>query len=142
MCVTQAMHSLGIGTMHDMRSVLTGVFWPSLRSPQYTLREKATTWRAKFSTGVSVLWNEMVTTDLARVVARLDVPLYLFHGVHDYTCSYPLAREFFEKVEAPLKGFYTFDRSAHSPIFEEPEKARRIMRDDVLAGRNDLADAR
>ena len=138
----KAMHSLGIGTMHDMRSVLTGIVWPSLRSPQYTLREKAATWRTKLSTGVSVLWEEMVTTDLSQEVARLDVPLYLLHGVHDYTCSYPLAREFFQRVEAPVKGFYTFDRSAHSPIFEEPRRVRRIMREDVLAGRNDLADAR
>ncbi len=39
-----------------------------------------------------------------------------------------------------LEGFYTFDRSAHSPVLEEPEKARRIMREDVLAGTNSLAD--
>jgi len=33
----RAMHRLGVGTTHDMRSHLSGVFWPSLRSPQYTL---------------------------------------------------------------------------------------------------------
>ena len=39
-----------------------------------------------------------------------------------------------------MKGFYTFEESAHSPIFEEPERVRRIMREDVLPERVGLAD--
>jgi hypothetical protein len=39
-----------------------------------------------------------------------------------------------------LKGFYTFQDSAHSPMFEEPERALRILREDALPVRNDLAD--
>jgi pimeloyl-ACP methyl ester carboxylesterase len=42
----EAMHRLGVGTTHDMKSVLSGVIWPSLRSPQYTLSEKIGMWRA------------------------------------------------------------------------------------------------
>jgi hypothetical protein len=41
-----------------------------------------------------------------------------------------------------LKGFYTFEQSAHSPMFEEPEKTVRVLREDVLAGANSLADAK
>ncbi len=37
-------------------------------------------------------------------------------------------------------GFYTFERSAHNPVMEEPQKACRIMREDVLAGTNSHAD--
>lgn len=136
----RAMHRLGVGTTHDMKSVLSGVVWPSLRSPQYTLAEKAKMWRGKLSSGASVLWDEMLATDLAERVTELTLPAYFFHGIHDYTVSYPLAKDYFERLKAPLKGFYSFDRSAHSPILEEPEKARRIMRLDVLAGANSLAD--
>jgi hypothetical protein len=39
-----------------------------------------------------------------------------------------------------LRGFYTFEQSAHSPAFEEPEKALSILLADVLAGTNGLAD--
>jgi hypothetical protein len=39
-----------------------------------------------------------------------------------------------------MKGFYTFEHSAHSPLFEEPDKVQRILREDVLAGVNSLAD--
>jgi pimeloyl-ACP methyl ester carboxylesterase len=136
----RAMHRLGVGTTHDMKSVLSGIFWPSLRSPQYTPGEKIKMWRGKLSSGVSVLWDEMLATDLAEQVTELALPAYFFHGIYDYTVSYQLAKDYFGKLEAPLKGFYTFYRSAHSPMLEEPEKARRIMREDVLAGANSLAD--
>jgi hypothetical protein len=65
--------------------------------------------------------------------------LAIFHGIYDYTCSYAEAKSYFEKLKAPLKGFYTFEQSAHSPVFEEPEKTR-FLREDVLAGANSLAD--
>jgi len=32
-----------------------------------------------------------------------------------------------------MKGFYTFEQSAHSPMFEEPEKMQKVLREDVLA---------
>ena len=136
----RAMHSLGIGTTHEIKSVVSGIVLPSLKSPQYTLHEKVKMWRGKFSSGVSALWNEMLTTNLAETLTELALPAYFLHGVYDYTCSYTLSKSYFEQLKAPLKGFYKFDRSAHSPILEEPEKAGRILGDDVLAGVNDLAD--
>ena len=136
----RAMHSLGIGTTRDINSVVTGIVLPSLKSPQYTLREKVKMWRGKFSYGVSALWNEMVATNLAESLTELALPIYFLHGVYDYTCSYTLAKGYFEQLKAPLKGFYTFERSAHSPIFEEPQKAAKILRDNVLARVNNLAD--
>ena len=44
------------------------------------------------------------------------------------------------RLVAPVKGFYTFERSAHSPMFEEPERTLTIIRDDVLTGGARLAD--
>lgn len=137
-----AMHTLGIGTTHDMRSVLSGIMWPSLTHPEYTLAEKINLWRGKMASGVSALWQANITTDLAQTTPKLDIPVYFLHGIHDYTCSYPLAQAYFTQLEAPVKGFYSFAHSAHSPIFEEPDKTRQILVEDVLAGTNRLADAR
>ena len=78
----------------------------------------------------------MISTDLSEKIVSFDIPIYFFHGKYDYTCSYTLAKTYFEKIKAPLKGFYTFEKSAHSPIFEEPMKTLEIMKDDVLAGKN------
>ena len=137
-----AMHSLGIGTTHDMKSVITGIFLPSLMSRDYTLMEKVNMWRGKSRAGVSVVWDDMLATDLSKAAPELAIPAYFLHGIYDYTCSYTEAKAYFEKLKAPVKGFYTFERSAHSPIFEEPEKTQRILRGDVLTGGNSLADAK
>ena len=138
----EAMHSLGIGTTHDMDSVITGIFLPSLMSREYTFIEKVKTWRAKSSSGISFLWDKMLTTDLAKEVPELDLPVYFFHGIYDYTCSYTEAKSYFEQLKAPLKGFYTFEQSAHSPMFEEPKKTQRILLEDVLVGANSLANVK
>jgi pimeloyl-ACP methyl ester carboxylesterase len=137
-----AMHSLGIGTTHDMKSVITGVFLPSLASREYTVVEKIKTWRAKSRDGVSFLWDKMLATDLAKEVPELDLPVYFFHGIYDYTCSYAEAKSYFEQLKAPVKGFYTFEQSAHSPMFEEPKKIQRILLEDVLVGANSLSDVK
>jgi len=138
----QAMHSLGIGTTHDMHSVITGIFFPSLTFRGYTLLEKVNMWRGKSQSGVSPFWDEMIATDLTIKVPELEIPAYFFGGIYDYTCSYTLAKDYLEKLQAPMKGFYTLEQSAHSPLFEEPEKMLRILLEDVLAGTNNLADAK
>ena len=134
-----AMHSLGIGTTHDMRSVVTGLLLRSLENREYTLPEKINMWRGKIFSG-SRLWNTELSTDLTTKVTRLEIPVYFFHGVYDYTVSYPLAKSYLEQLDAPVKGFYTFTKSAHSPLFEEPKRMREIMQTDVLAGTKGLAD--
>jgi pimeloyl-ACP methyl ester carboxylesterase len=138
----QAMHSLGIGTTHDMHSVITGIFFPSLTFRGYTLLEKINMWRGKAQSGVSPFWDEMIATDLTIKVPELEIPVYFFEGIYDYTCSYTLAKVYLEKLQAPVKGFYTFEHSAHSPLFEEPEKMGHILQEDVLVGVNNLADTK
>jgi pimeloyl-ACP methyl ester carboxylesterase len=137
----EAMHALGVGTVREMRSVFGGLFLVSLRNPDYTLTEKISMWRGKAAMGVSSMWKEMLATDLAEQVPGVDVPVYFLHGVHDYTCTYAEASAYFERLKAPLKGFYTFRASAHSPMFEEPARVMAILREDVLRGTNRLADA-
>ena len=138
------MHGAGIGTTRDMDSVVTGIFLPSWQFREYTLGEKVNLWSGNKicrSTSFS-LWNKMQITDLSQQVTKLEIPVYFFHGLYDYTCAYPLSKAYFEKLDAPIKGFYTFTESAHSPMFEEPEKVQKILLEDVLVGTNILADAK
>lgn len=134
------MHSLGIGTTHEMESVITGIFIPSLTNREYTLIEKINMWRGKSRNGISILMADMTTTDLTKQVTELKIPVYFFEGIFDYTCSYTEAKSYYEILKAPIKGFYTFEKSAHSPLFEEPEKMQHILKEDVLAGVNKLSD--
>ena len=135
-----AMHSLGIGTTRDMRSILTGLFFPSLVFRGYTLPEKINYWRGKARNGVSVIWSASLYVDMSQQTPELKIPAYFLQGIYDYTCNYSLGKAYFERLKAPVKGFYTFENSAHCPHFEEPEKTRQIMQKDILAGTNSLAD--
>jgi len=134
------MHRLGVGTTRDMDSVVSGIFVPSWTTPEYTLGEKLALWRGKAASR-RTFWDEFLTVDLRTTVPALDVPAYFVHGRYDYTTAYDLALDYHQRLAAPVKGFYTFEDSAHSPAFEEPQRLRRILREDVLNGENALADA-
>ncbi len=122
-----AMHELGVGTTREMNSVITGIFFPSLRCKAYTWQERINIWRGKtFSTKFPVV-EESTNFNAFYEVSSLQIPVYFFSGKYDYTCNYALQYEFYEQVEAPIKEFYTFENSAHSPVFEEPDKALEII---------------
>jgi pimeloyl-ACP methyl ester carboxylesterase len=136
----KAMHKLGIGTTHDMKSVITGIFFPSWRFPEYTISEKFNLWRGRAYSRSFGLWEQIIRVDLRKTLPKLSLPVYFFNGVYDFTCSSALAEDYFRDLRAPVKGFYRFGRSAHSPLLEEPERARDLLRTDVLARINSLAD--
>ena len=60
--------------------------------------------------------------DFLNEVKSLDVPVYLFMGKWDYNTTYDLAKEWFEQLSAPYKEFVTFEKSGHTPQWEEPDK--------------------
>lgn len=89
-------------------------------APEYSDRDVAQVWEAN-DLSTQQLLPEVVTLDMSRVT-RLDVPLLLFLGRHDYNVSSSLAAEWFEKVDAPSKRLVWFEHSAHEVMNEEPGK--------------------
>lgn len=137
------MHELGIGTMHNMRSVFTGIFLPVMQCRAYTLGEKITLWRAKaFLRNDTGLLDQLFSTNLPEKISQLKIPVYFFSGIYDYTVNYDLSKAYLAQLQSPIKGFYTFDQSAHSPMFEEPERFKKIMVDDVLNATTAFADTK
>ena len=137
----QAMHELGIGTMRNMKSIFTGVFIPVWSCKAYTLKEKISIWVSKFNyVKKTRLIDELLLMDIPRMVPKLDVPVYFLSGKYDLTVNVDLSKAYLEKLQAPLKGFYTFEHSAHSPLFEEPQRVKAIFDNDILQGKVSLAD--
>lgn len=122
----KAMHALGVGTTRSMKSVVTGIFFPSLRMTDYSLKERINIWSGK--SFVNRTMQDTFTFNAFETVKSVNVPVYFFAGKYDYTCCYELQKEYFEFLDAPEKYFYTFENSAHSPLFEEPEKAEEIIK--------------
>jgi pimeloyl-ACP methyl ester carboxylesterase len=137
----KSMHPLGIGTMHNMKSIMTGVFYPVWACRAYTLGEKFKIWYAKFSfINKSGIRKQILDLDITAKVPGLDVPVFFVSGKYDLTVNIDLSKDYLKKIEAPVKAFYTFEKSAHSPMFEEPDRFLEIMNKDVLTCETALAD--
>ncbi|MFN3556630.1 MAG: alpha/beta fold hydrolase [Bacteroidales bacterium] len=129
----EAMHQLGIGTMKEMRSIIKGIFLPSWTCKAYTLREKLNLWQSKFSfLPKTNLRSETLWTDFAATYPSLDIPVFFMCGRYDLTVNVDLTRDYYEQLNAPVKAFFIFEKSAHSPLFEEPEKFREILDKEIL----------
>lgn len=62
-------------------------------------------------------------------IDSMQIPVYIFQGKFDYQTPYVVAKEFYDQLKAPEKQFFTFERSAHSPLMEDVEKFNSIIRE-------------
>lgn len=122
-----AMHDLGVGTTRDMDSVIYDIFFPSLKCRAYTWSERINIWRGKIASNDFPVCNDSRVFNAFEEVPELQLPVYFFAGKYDYTCCYSLQKKYFDMVKAPQKEFYTFEESAHSPVYEEPDKAAELL---------------
>jgi pimeloyl-ACP methyl ester carboxylesterase len=97
-------------------------------------------WRGKIWSR-PFFWDDLIRDDLSARLTEFDLPVYFLTGRHDYTANAELTRAYFDVIEAPAKGFYLFETSAHSPLFEEPGRATEILLHDVMSGTTALANA-
>lgn len=128
-----SMHELGIGTMRNMNSVITGIFFPSLKCIAYTPKERINIYFGKMFAQKTQVALDAWNFNAFEKIPEVKVPVYFFAGEYDYTCCYELQKIYFEQLLAPEKYFYSFENSAHSPLFEENEKAMDILRKDILS---------
>lgn len=94
---------------------------PLLKTKEYTLGDVA-----KYARGAlylsDYLWGQVVNYHFGETVKKLEVPVIITQGKHDYNTPSELAKEWFDALDAPFKKWIWFENSAHSPIKEESEK--------------------
>ena len=129
----KTMHALGIGTIRNMRSVFRDVFIPVWTCRAYTLKEKRNIWKSKFTfLKKTPLTRELFDTSITMRVKNLEIPVYFLSGRNDLTVNHELSARYLEQLEAPVKKFFLFENSAHSPLYEEPERVRQILEQEIL----------
>jgi len=72
--------------------------------------------------------NDVNPAPLEGEIARLGVPVFFLLGRHDLNTPPGLAAAYLARLDAPLKGLEWFERSAHFPFLEEPERFREALR--------------
>ena len=76
----------------------------------------------------AALWPEQKHYDARQRHPSIDVPIVMVMGRHDKVISPTLGAEYFEMLTAPEKELIWFEKSAHGPPFEEPEKFNKVVR--------------
>ncbi len=92
-----------------------------------TLLDKVNAMRGLLDT-FSVLYPQLQDFDFRKSVTSLDVPVYIVIGAHEARGRAVLAREWFDRLEAPSKEMVVFEHSGHRPLFEEPAVFASTMR--------------
>ena len=102
------------------------ILWLGLTSTEYTLRDAL-----NVSKGASRLQRKMrydvVSGPLDKDVLSVKVPVYFLLGRRDWNTPSTLAAQYLDRLDAPKKGLYWFEHSAHFPFLEEPERFDSVM---------------
>ncbi|MDR3414738.1 MAG: alpha/beta hydrolase [Nevskia sp.] len=87
-------------------------------SPEYSAADRKA-WDDGSAFTISTIWPKLADISFEDL-HRLDVPVFLFLGRHDYTCPWPIADAWMKRLQAPAKKTVWFENSAHLPMIEEP----------------------
>jgi len=82
----------------------------------------------------SVLYPQLQDLDLRKSATELKVPVHLVEGRFEARGRKDPARDWFGKLQAPVKRWVEFDTSGHRPLFEQPLEFARLMRTVVAGG--------
>ena len=111
--------------------IMKSMVIPILRSPEYSLLDMWKYYKGAFFC-LESMWDEVVNLKFDRSVLELKMPVYLTEGRHDQNTPIPIALRWFDQLKAPYKEWIWFEKSAHSPIKNEPELWGNTVKDIVL----------
>ena len=64
----------------------------------------------------------MLSSDLYSLGPDFKIPIFFFQGAEDERTPAPLAKEYFEWINAPHKGFVLFDGAGHFAALSMPDR--------------------
>lgn len=80
-----------------------------------------------FSKKNRMMEREVFEINLNEIVPEVEVPVYFFLGRHDLNAPPAASVEYLQSLTAPAKHLVWFEKSAHSPCFEEAMKFNREL---------------
>ncbi len=77
----------------------------------------------------SALQDDVIYTNQLEKPLNFSISLYFIQGKFDFITNTSLVKTYFNKIKAPEKKLYIFNKSGHYPFIEEPNKFNRIMKE-------------
>ena len=119
-----AQRAPGEGENHDI--LIDAIF-----APEYGLWDKVN-WVRGLIEVFNAVYPQLADLDLTQQAAELDVPVYFFVGRHDVNAMTSLVERYYAELKAPHKELVWFEKSGHTPLYEEPDKWVKTMVSRVL----------
>ncbi|MBQ6334683.1 MAG: alpha/beta hydrolase [Erysipelotrichaceae bacterium] len=111
--------------------IIKSMLIPLIKSQEYSLPDLWKYYKGTFL-NLESMWNEVVGLRFDETVKELKMPVYLTEGRHDQNTPIPIAQRWFDQLKAPYKEWIWFEKSAHSPIKNEPELWGQTVKQIVL----------
>jgi pimeloyl-ACP methyl ester carboxylesterase len=116
----------GVTANATFNTVLRALVGSLLRSPDYSIADVIRTVRGATITQTALL-PELANTDLVHTMPRLDIPIVMAQGRLDQVAPAEPAQRFYDTLIAPDKQLVWFEKSAHTPQYDEPAKFRDLL---------------
>lgn len=117
----------GVNRHETYNSLLQKTLWQLITSRAYSLVDIGRTLRGMQFAQEHFL-PHLAGFDVMQRVPRLDVPIWMMQGRHDYAAPPAIAERYYHTLHAPAgKQLMWFDDSAHMPHYEESAKFRASL---------------
>ena len=83
-------------------------------------------WFKVWGYSANKMQEDMFGSDIGNI-KKLEIPVFLLQGRHDWNIPSTLAEDWLKKLESPKKNLYWFDKSGHGPLEEEPKEFNKVM---------------
>ncbi len=80
-----------------------------------------------FSAGNIIYDPDFNNYNIPEKYEEFEVPVFFISGTNDYNTPWKLVEEYHGNIKAPIKEFIKFEKSGHSPCFEEPERFNKEL---------------
>ena len=113
------------------RDLIDMFILPLFKFKEYRVKDKMNYMKGLVKSQ-EVLWAGLIDHQLVDEVKKVDVPVYILQGRHDYQTCFDLAKSYFDSLQAPQKTFIEFSNSAHLlPYNNETDKFHRILNEQI-----------
>lgn len=116
----------GVTANANFTSLLRTLLASLIRSPDYSLADIIRTIRG-ITASQAALLPQLADTDLIATMPHLDVPIIIVQGGHDQVAPGEATQRFYDSLTAPSKQLVWFEKSAHTPQYDEPDKFRNLL---------------
>lgn len=104
-----------------------GQMWAGLTSPQMNMQDigwfmQMTNTSEFFASQKFLMEYAFFGFDLNEIGSEYEFPVYYIAGSDDYAVPQEAAREYYDAITAPDKGFVTIENTGHSMFMDNPNK--------------------